>query len=65
MYSQEQFDEKKAPHCVFVPSDEVFNKMIVIVAKGGDNMDLVLAKFNDYLPPKAQWLIYLEMNEKK
>ena len=45
---------------MFVPEDDLLNKMIRAVAESQDNMDQLFAKLNDYLPPKPEWLIEAE-----
>ena len=61
LYPETCFSKTKPPPCIFIPDEAVFNKMIEAVAKGQENMDRVMNKFNDYLPPKPQWLIDQEL----
>lgn len=61
LYPETCFSKTKPPPCIFIPDEAVFNKMIEAVAKGQENMDRVLTKFNDYLLPKPQWLIEQEI----
>ena len=51
------FSPTKPPNCVFMPETALFNKIIETVARNGDNMNLVFAKFSDFELPKPQWMI--------
>ena len=41
---------------MFVPDDDLFNKLIRAVAEQQDNMDQLFARLNDFTPPKPEWL---------
>ena len=40
-----------------MPEDSILVKLIELVAKNPGNIDLVLLKLNDFLPPVPTWML--------
>jgi len=57
IYPIESFDPKMPPQCIFVPEEPLLHKMIESVAKHAGNMDVLLNKYCDYLPPIPPWML--------
>ena len=56
LFPEEKLSPEKPPNIVFMPEEDLLNKLIEYAAKHHGNTDNLLAKLSDHCPSMPEWM---------